>query len=33
MLQKNVKLKQIFSIGGPAAIAAVAYGTKKIRKG
>jgi histidinol dehydrogenase len=29
---KKCKIKEIYSIGGPAAIAAVAYGTKKIKK-
>ena len=29
---KKCKIKEIYSIGGPSAIAAVAYGTKKIRK-
>ena len=29
---KKCKIKEIFSIGGPSAIAAVAYGTKKIKK-
>jgi histidinol dehydrogenase len=29
---KKCKIKEIYSIGGPSAIAAVAYGTKKIKK-
>ena len=29
---KKCKIKEIYSIGGPAAIAAAAYGTKKIKK-
>ena len=29
---RKCKIKEIFSIGGPSAIAAVAYGTKKIKK-
>ena len=29
---RKCKIKEIYSIGGPSAIAAVAYGTKKIRK-
>ena len=29
---RKCKIKEIYSIGGPAAIAAVAYGTKKIKK-
>ena len=29
---KKCKIKEIYSIGGPSAIAAVAYGTKKIQK-
>ena len=29
---KNCKIKEIYSIGGPSAIAAVSYGTKKIKK-
>ena len=29
---KKCKIKEIFSIGGPSAIAAVSYGTKKIKK-
>ena len=28
---KKCKIKEIYSIGGPSSIAAVAYGTKKIR--
>ena len=31
MQLKNVKLKEIYSIGGPSAIAAITYGTKKIK--
>ena len=29
---RKCKIKEIYSIGGPSAIAAVAYGTKKIKK-
>ena len=29
---KKCKIKEIYSIGGPSAIAAAAYGTKKIKK-
>ena len=29
---KKCKIKEIYSIGGPSAIAAFAYGTKKIKK-
>ncbi len=29
---KKCKIKEIYSIGGPSAIAAIAYGTKKIKK-
>ena len=29
---KKCKIKEIYSIGGPSAIAAVSYGTKKIKK-
>ena len=29
---RKCKIKEIYSIGGPSAIAAVAYGTKKINK-
>ena len=29
---KKCKIKEIYSVGGPAAIAAAAYGTKKIKK-
>ena len=29
---RKCKIKEIYSIGGPSAIAAVAYGTKKIQK-
>ena len=32
MLQEKCKIKEIYSIGGPSAIAAAAYGTKKIKK-
>ena len=28
---KKCKIKEIYSIGGPSAIAAVSYGTKKIK--
>jgi histidinol dehydrogenase len=32
MQHESVKLREIYSIGGPSAIAAAAYGTKKINK-